>query len=235
MEVVPVIDVARGEVVRGVKGDRACYKRIVTPLTQSAEPAAVARALMGLYPFRKIYVADLDGIEGRGRNVHLVPSLSAALGQSEIWIDAGVTSPKAARAVLAAPVTTLIVGSESVEQAGEFSDIAAESPQRTILSLDFRGDEFMGPRRLLEDASVWPDRIIVMTLARVGSEEGPDLARVGEIIARAGRRKVYAAGGVRDAADLAAVKAAGAAGVLLASALHSGRITPAQLKKMAVR
>ncbi|MGE0053029.1 MAG: HisA/HisF-related TIM barrel protein [Hyphomicrobium sp.] len=235
MEVVPVIDVARGEVVRGVKGDRACYKRIVTPLTPSAEPAAVARALMGFYPFRKIYVADLDGIEGRGRNVHLVPSLSAALGQSEIWIDAGVTSPKAARAVLAAPVTTLIVGSESVEQAGEFSDIAAENPQRTILSLDFRGDEFMGPRRLLEDASIWPDRIIVMTLARVGSEEGPDLARVGEIIARAGRRKVYAAGGVRDAADLAAVKAAGAAGVLLASALHSGRITPAQLKKMAVR
>lgn len=235
MEVVPVIDVARGEVVRGVKGDRASYKRIVTPLTQSAEPAEVAGALMGLYPFRKIYVADLDGIEGRGRNVHLVPSLSAALGQSEIWIDAGVTSPKAARAVLAAPVTTLIVGSESVEQAGEFSDIAAESPQRTILSLDFRGDEFMGPRRLLEDASVWPDRVIVMTLARVGSEEGPDLARVGEIIARAGRRKVYAAGGVRDAADLAAVKAVGAAGVLVASALHSGRITPAQLKKMAVR
>ncbi|MCB1484070.1 MAG: nickel transporter [Hyphomicrobiaceae bacterium] len=235
MEVVPVIDVARGEVVRGVKGDRASYKRIVTPLTKSAEPAEVAGALMGLYPFRKIYVADLDGIEGRGRNVHLVPSLSAALGQSEIWIDAGVTSPKAARAVLAAPVTTLIVGSESVEQAGEFSDIAAESPQRTILSLDFRGDEFMGPRRLLEDASVWPDRVIVMTLARVGSEEGPDLARVGEIIARAGRRKVYAAGGVRDAADLVAVKAVGAAGVLVASALHSGRITPAQLKKMAVR
>jgi len=232
MEVVPVIDVARGEVVRGVKGDRASYKRIVTPLTTSAEPAALAGALMGLYPFRKLYVADLDGIEGRGRNVHLVPTLSATLGHSEIWIDAGVTSPKAARAVLAAPVATLIIGSESIERVAEFSDIAAESPHRTILSLDFHGDEFMGPRRLLEDSTLWPDRVIVMTLARVGSDEGPDLVRVGEAIARGGRRKIYAAGGVRDADDLAALQAAGAAGVLVASALHSGSITAAHLRKV---
>ncbi|HMN38061.1 MAG TPA: HisA/HisF-related TIM barrel protein [Hyphomicrobium sp.] len=235
MEVIPVIDVARGEVVRGVKGDRAGYKKIVTPLAQSAEPAAVARALMGLFPFRKIYVADLDGIEGRGRNVHLVPTLSAALGQAEIWIDAGVTSPKAARAVLAAPVATLIVGSESIERVSEFTGIAAESPQRTILSLDFHADEFMGPRRLLEDPSLWPGRVIIMTLGRVGSGAGPDIARVSEAIGRAGRRKIYAAGGVRDADDLAALKAAGAAGVLVASALHSGKITAAQLRRMAGR
>lgn len=233
MDVVPVLDVARSEVVRGIKGDRASYKPIETPLVPGSEPAGIARALLGLYPFRKLYIADLDGIEGRGRNVHLVPSVSAVAGTVELWIDAGIASRKAARSVLAAPVTTLIVGSESIERVSEFEDIASESPLRTVLSLDFRGEEFMGPRRLLDDESLWPDRVIVMTLARVGSGEGPDLDRLGSIIARAGKRKVYAAGGVRNRADLMALRDIGAAGVLVASALHEGAITARDIKDAA--
>lgn len=235
MEVVPVLDVARGHVVRGVRGDRSSYKPIVSPLAQGSDPADLAQGYMDIYPFRKIYVADLDGIEGRGRNVHLVPALSAVLGHMDIWLDAGIASRKAARAVLAAPVTTLIVGSESIEGTAEFSALAAEAPQRTVLSLDFRGEEFMGPARLLSDSDLWPERVIVMTLARVGSGEGPDIARLSEVVARAGKRKVYAAGGVRDRADLRAVRAAGAAGVLVASALHGGAISAADIKDVAVR
>lgn len=233
MDVVPVLDIARGQAVRGIKGDRASYKPIITPLARGSDPASIARALLGLYPFRKLYVADLDAIEGRGRNVHLVPSLSAVAGTLEIWLDAGIASRKAARAVLAAPVATLIVGSESIERVSEYQDLSAEAPQRTVLSLDFRGDEFMGPRKLLDDDTLWPDRLIVMTLARVGSGEGPDLDRLKMILARAGKRKVYAAGGVRDRADLVALRAAGAAGVLVASALHSGDITPQDIKDVA--
>lgn len=234
MNVVPVLDIARGLVVRGIKGDRASYKPIETPLASGSEPAAITRALLGLYPFRKLYIADLDGIEGRGRNVHLVPALSAVAGTVELWIDAGVASRKAARSVLAAPVTTLIVGSESIESVAEFQDIASEAPLRTVLSLDFRGDEFMGPRRLLDDESLWPDRVIVMTLARVGSGEGPDLERLDSVIKRAGKRKVYAAGGVRGRADLMALRDAGAAGVLVASALHDSAITAHDIKDAAV-
>jgi uncharacterized protein related to proFAR isomerase len=39
------------------------------------------------------------------------------------------------------------------------------------------------------------------------------------------RSMIYAAGGVRDAADLAAVRDAGIAGALVASCLHDGRLT----------
>jgi phosphoribosylformimino-5-aminoimidazole carboxamide ribotide isomerase len=41
--------------------------------------------------------------------------------------------------------------------------------------------------------------------------------------------RIYAAGGVRCVEDLQNVKAAGAAGALLATALHDGRIGPAEL------
>ena len=42
--------------------------------------------------------------------------------------------------------------------------------------------------------------------------------------------EVYAAGGVRDAADLRALAAAGIAGALVASSLHNGRITAEDLR-----
>jgi len=64
-----------------------------------------------------------------------------------------------------------------------------------------------------------------MTLARVGSGAGPDLARIAAIRARAGPRKLYAAGGIRGAADLADLARAGVAGALVASCLHNGALT----------
>jgi phosphoribosylformimino-5-aminoimidazole carboxamide ribotide isomerase len=64
-----------------------------------------------------------------------------------------------------------------------------------------------------------------MTLARVGSGAGPDLDRLGRIRDAAAGKKVYAAGGVRDAADLVALRRAGIAGALIASSLHDGRLT----------
>ena len=209
MDIIPVLDVARGQVVHAVEGKRTAYRPIETPLANSTEPADLARGLRALFPFRKIYVADLDGIEGRGRNTRLVPSLSQVLPHTEIWIDAGTGSRGAARAVLAAPIATLVVGSESLENVRVWHDIVAEAPLRTVLSLDFRGSEFMGPEALLDDPTLWPARVIVMTLDRVGSGGGPDVARLQEIASRAGSRRVYAAGGIRDRADLDRIRAAG--------------------------
>lgn len=235
MDVIPVIDVARGNVVRAVKGDRANYKPVETELCKSAKPVDVAKAYRKLHPFRRVYVADLDGIEGRGRNVHLVPALSGVFPGAEIWLDAGTGSRGGARALLAAPVTVLVIGSESLESTAALKEIVAEAPGRTVLSLDFRGDEFMGPEALLRDASLWPHRVIVMTLARIGSDQGPDLERIRDVVRRAHGRRVYAAGGIRHRMDLDAVRAAGAHGALVATALHEKKITAGDLKEIAGR
>jgi len=62
--------------------------------------------------------------------------------------------------------------------------------------------------------------VIVMTLDRVGAGSGPDLATLDAVRKRAGDRVLIGAGGVRNAADLRAAEAAGAAAWLVASALH---------------
>ena len=67
MDVIPVIDVRHGMAVHARQGQRDQYKPLETPLAQRSDPVAVARGFLSLFPFRAIYVADLDGIEGRGR------------------------------------------------------------------------------------------------------------------------------------------------------------------------
>ena len=213
--------------MRAQRGERAAYAPIVSPLAGTSDPVDIARGYLAVYPFRRVYVADLDGIEGRGRDDASLERLRAAVPDVELWVDNGLADEESCRAWLARDLGRLVLGSESQRDPGLAEGLGA------VLSLDFRAEEnagarsrevFLGPPRLLEDADLWPAEVVVMTLARVGSGLGPDTERVAGIRARARRSRIFAAGGVRHAADVGALEAAGAAGALVASALHDGRI-----------
>jgi len=101
-----------------------------------------------------------------------------------------------------------------------------------VLSLDFIAEDFKGPESLLADpARYWPERVLAMNLRRVGSDVGPDLALITALAAKSPACEVYAAGGVRSVEDLQRVAATGAAGALIATALHDGRLGPAELSQ----
>ena len=96
MDVIPVIDVRHGVAVHARQGQRDQYKPLETPLARGSDPVAVARGFLSLFPFRTIYVADLDGIEGRGRHEGLAARLTARLPGVEFWIDGGISTDAAA-------------------------------------------------------------------------------------------------------------------------------------------
>jgi phosphoribosylformimino-5-aminoimidazole carboxamide ribotide isomerase len=231
MDVVPVIDLKNGVVVHARQGRRDAYQPIATPLSLSSRPEDVVGGLLRLHPFRRIYVADLDAIERRGSHAAVLAILAARHPELEFWVDDGTADAALARAWHASHAGALVIGSESQTDAS-ILDVAREDP-RMILSLDFRGDAFQGPPEILEHPETWPARVIVMTLARVGAAAGPDLGRVAGTVKRAGNRQVYAAGGVRNGDDLRALADAGAAGVLVATALHAGTVTRQDLKDIA--
>lgn len=224
MELIPVLDLMGGVVVHARRGMRAQYRPIATPLCASAEPDDVASALLGLAPFRRLYIADLDAIAGTNGHDATARELMAAHPGVDIWVDAGEAAPLVVARRAAQGPGRPVVGSEAMADLATGS--AALAVHGTILSLDYGPEGPRGPTLLHEDATFWPEAVIVMTLARVGAGEGPDLERLGDIIRRAGKRRVYAAGGVRGLDDLARLADAGAAGVLLASALHDGRLSP---------
>jgi phosphoribosylformimino-5-aminoimidazole carboxamide ribotide isomerase len=225
MEIIPVLDLKGGTVVHAKQGQRDSYQPIASRLCATSAPEAVLAALLRLHAFRSVYVADLDAIEKTGEHSSVIAGLAGRHSEVEFWIDSGN------QATAAEPKhhnVRHVLGSESMRAVESLQTIAPT----VILSLDFRGVDFLGPSQLLETPSLWPDRVICMTLARVGSSDGPDLARLAAIKQRAGMRRLYAAGGVRGGADLNALRHAGAAGVLVASALHDARLTSADLAEL---
>ena len=232
MQIVPVVDLLAGQVVRGVRGERAHYQPVQSLLCQGSEPLTVARALLDHCASRQLYVADLDGLTGRGAQTSLLVALLAGLPGVEIWLDAGFVSPVAAAEVLAATGerATPVIASESLGDAGMIGGFSGRWPQ-ALLSLDRRRGVPLGAASCWTESHLWPRRVIVMTLDRVGSFEGPDLETVADVRRRAGRaRSVIGAGGVRDAADLRAAAQSGADAWLIASALHDGRLARADCR-----
>jgi phosphoribosylformimino-5-aminoimidazole carboxamide ribotide isomerase len=223
--IIPVLDLKGGQVVHARAGERARYQPIRTPLATSSEPRAVLDGLLSLAPFRRVYIADLDAIEGRGDHRAVVAELALRHPDVDFWLDGGFASAAeaaAARAERVAPV----LGSESLRDAAALSEAVDRlGRSNCVLSLDYRGERFVGPVAVEASAEFWPDHIIAMTLARVGSGAGPDTARLAQVQRRAGARQLFAAGGVRDAVDIERLAAMGVAGALVASGLHDGRLT----------
>jgi phosphoribosylformimino-5-aminoimidazole carboxamide ribotide isomerase len=227
MDIVPVIDIRNGEVVRASGGKRAHYRPIVTPLAATSAPIDVAAGFLRLHSFKSIYVADLDAIEGHGDNRTAILELRDAFPQTCFMIDAGAGF----RDFRGLARVDVVIGSESLRDEDAVTLRAASQDPHIVLSLDFR-EGFLGPGALLFSPALWPKRVIVMTLARVGAGGGPDVVKLAHIRAAAGDRKLYAAGGVRGVEDLKTLRQAGAAGALVASALHDGRLTSGDLARL---
>ena len=228
MDIIPVLDLRGGIVVRARMGQRDQYWPLESPLSPTSDPVDVMRGLYSVHPFRTFYVADLDAIMGTGNNEAVLRRLQAEFPAAMFWVDNGVSDPSSAWNWLDAGLGHLVVGSESQQDIALVQCLSAHD--RVVLSLDFRDQAFLGPAALLDGVTSWPRRLIVMTLARVGSGAGPDLDRLSTIRKIAAGRDIYAAGGVRDSADLAVLKRAGISGALVATSLHDGRLTGSDLE-----
>ncbi|MPT22417.1 MAG: nickel transporter [Starkeya sp.] len=222
-----MIDLMGGAVVHARRGARDAYRPIETPLSATAAPSDVADGLLALGAFRTLYIADLDAIAGRGGHDAQLQALAVRHPGLALWVDAGEAYPEAlARRVVYGPGRP-VVGSESL--AGLAQAEAALASGAGLLSLDYGPEGPRGPEALHDNAALWPEAVIVMTLARVGAGQGPDLERLAATLEQAEGRRVYAAGGVRDVGDLHRLAELGVAGVLLASALHDGRLSRADI------
>ncbi len=228
MNIIPVLDLRGGVVVRARMGERQHYQPIASPLSPTSDPVDVMRGLLSVHPFTTFYLADLDAIQGTGDNEPVLRRVRAEFPMLAFWVDNGIADVGAAERWLEAGLGDLVCGSESQRDLGLLRNMAGRD--RIVLSLDFRGEAFQGPPELLDEVTSWPQRLIVMTLARVGSGAGPDLDRLCAIRDVAAGRDIYAAGGVRDGADLTILRRAGISGALVATSLHDGRLRSSDIE-----
>ena len=227
MQIIPVLDLQRGRVVHARHGQCRKYKPLRSTLVDCSAVLPVLTALQVLWPFRQVYIADLDAIENQGENTSLIKEMYAAFPRIDFWVDAGLHGNPARYAPQAMlPGITPVLGTENDPEARISLPLLEQYPQ-SILSLDIQEDAADTP--WLGAIERWPGTIIVMSLDRVGSMQGPDYKRLAGIRQRCPDRRLYAAGGIGTIRELHRLAAQGIHGVLLASALHQGTITQAEL------
>lgn len=232
MQLIPVIDLMHGQAVRAIRGDRASYRPVQSRLCAGSDPVTVARALCAHCDSQRLYVADLDALTGGQAQVEVLQGLLKALPEVELWVDAGFADAPAAqelRARLGADAARVVTifASESLRSPEALAQCCADR-HGSVLSLDRRDGRRLDAAGCWDTPSLWPQRVIVMTLERVGADAGPDLDTLREVQARSPATQLVGAGGIRHEADLAAAAAAGAHAWLVASALHDGRLPPAR-------
>jgi phosphoribosylformimino-5-aminoimidazole carboxamide ribotide isomerase len=236
-ELIPVIDLMGGIVVRGVGGRRHEYAPIRSELCESQDPAAVARALIKAFHPRRVYLADLDAISG-ATPAWVVYREIQALGV-ELWVDAGIRTVREAQALHEAGIGGIVCGLESLPGPRVLAEILNEiDPERVLLSLDLKDGSLLNADRwTVADygdepfAVAWEAvvlgirRLIVLDLARVGEGKGTGTDELCQRLAAAYPQVgLFAGGGINGWDDVCRLGSVGVSGVLVASALHDGRI-----------
>ena len=233
MQIIPVIDLKNGRVVHAKHGQRANYQPIQSILSASSDVFKMVKGLLKLYPFRTIYIADIDAITNNGNHFEQIELLSGLYPQITWWVDNGVSNVNAR--ILYAPQANIraVFGSEHIHTLQDYRAMSYAYESRHVLSLDKLDNTELGAIELHHTGLYWPDDAICMTLNNVGSNAGPDVARLQALqqlnLARKKPANLFAAGGVRNMEDLLALEQLGIAGALVASALHNGEITAQHL------
>jgi len=232
LKIIPVLDILEGVAVHAVRGRRKEYKHLRSELVASADPLEVAVAFKNL-GFNELYVADLDAITGKKPNITVIKRISEET-RLRLMVDAGVADLPKAEELLKNHVSKVVIGTETLPTI-RFVGEAIESfgKDHVVVSLDLKDGQMLGkpelgkfrnPAGILRELQeMGLEQVIILDLSRVGSDEGVNMPLLREILSRF-KLKVFVGGGVRDLKDLLELEKMGVFGVLLATALHSGRI-----------
>jgi phosphoribosylformimino-5-aminoimidazole carboxamide ribotide isomerase len=239
MRLIPVLDILSGRAVHAVGGDRAHYRPVQSILHDGSDPIAIAGAFRDVLGLRELYLADLDAIAGSPPAFDLY-RLLAGLGLST-WVDAGLRSAEFVPALLDANVATIVAGLETLRGPDDLAEIVERAgPSRALFSLDLRDGAPLGDwgtgdpvevARLAVNAGV--RRILVLDLARVGTHRGLQTGAIFDAVRRQYPHvELAVGGGVRGVEDLQRLAERGIASVLVASAIHQGRIGGEECRKI---
>jgi len=237
---IPAIDLRNGRCVRLFKGDFAAETRY------DYEPHEL------LQRYREIgatwlHVVDLDGArDGTLANRAIAISLASQTAV-KIQLGGGVRSAVVIDDLLRHGVARVVIGSLAVEQPREVIGWLDQfAAARICLAFDIRNDATGVPRVRTRgwteggQLSLWEalepflshgvQHVLCTDIDRDGALSGPNLELYREARQRYPQIVWQASGGVRDAADLAALAELGMAAAVSGKALLEERITAEELR-----
>lgn len=230
--IIPAIDLRDGNVVRLRQGDysqQTSYR--VDPLRLAHDYAAAGAAWL--------HVVDLDGARGGSlANLRLIQALAG--GAMQVQAGGGVRCEDDLERLLDVGVARVVVGSMAVRDPQQVIGwLDRHGAERVCIALDTRQEN--GVWRLpsagwtqseaptleelaLRYAAAGAQHVLCTDIHRDGMLAGPNLALYAHLRALVPALRVQASGGVRDLADVRAVRDGGLAGVVLGRSLLEGQL-----------
>jgi phosphoribosylformimino-5-aminoimidazole carboxamide ribotide isomerase len=234
-EVIPAVDVQDGEVVQLVQGERGTGKRYGDPV-EAAERWIDAGA-------ETLHLVDLDGaFEGERVNATAFEAIVDAVGDRvDLQLGGGIRTAEDAAGLLDLGIDRVILGTAAVENPEIVEAISAEYPGTVMVSLDAKDGEVvvsgwtestgLDPAEAAGRYEELGAGAILFTNVDVeGQLEGIDRGAV-EAVVDAVDIPVVASGGVATIDDVVALQRAGAAAVVIGTALYEGEFTLREAKR----
>jgi phosphoribosylformimino-5-aminoimidazole carboxamide ribotide isomerase len=248
MQIIPVLDLAGGIAVHAQAGERIRYGPLASDLVpdQPGDAVALLRAFHSMLGVHQCYVADLDAIQGGALQRTLLRQLAEFHTgfAGALLVDAGTNHPGGALEVLSCGASEVVIGLETLEAFADLANIVqVVGPTRLVFSLDLKlGVPILHPA--MHDATgAGPDAmslaaqaiatgvttLLLLDLGRIGTGCGVDLGLLEGLRRQFPAIRLLAGGGVLTRVDLERMRDAGCDGALIASAIHSGRVTASDL------
>ncbi|NUB90222.1 1-(5-phosphoribosyl)-5-[(5-phosphoribosylamino)methylideneamino]imidazole-4-carboxamide isomerase [Haloterrigena sp. SYSU A121-1] len=226
-QVIPAVDMQDGEVVQLVQGERGTEKTY-------GDPVDAARRWLD-EGAEALHLVDLDGaFEGRRANGDAIDEVLETV-DVPTQLGGGIRTADDAVDLLERGVDRVILGTAAVENPEIVAEISERHPDSVVVSLDAKDGEVV-VEGWTEGAGISPvdaaERYEELGAAAIlftnvdveGQLEGVATEPVRELVA-ATDIPVIASGGVATLEDVRDLKAAGAAAVVVGSALYEGNIT----------
>jgi phosphoribosylformimino-5-aminoimidazole carboxamide ribotide isomerase len=224
--VIPAVDVLDGRAVRLERGD---YDTVAAEAGDPFE--LIARVAAARPPL--VHVVALGAARDGGVPLELARRAVDAASPVPVQLGGGVRSVADAEALRAAGVARVLVGTAAFGPI-PLEDFVSALGDRLVVAVDVadgvvRTDGWLGSSSLSTSEALarcnaaGVTRILCTAIDRDGTLSGPDLDLLRD--ARAGfGGSLLAAGGIRDAADVEAVRRVGANGVVVGRALLEGSL-----------
>jgi phosphoribosylformimino-5-aminoimidazole carboxamide ribotide isomerase len=220
---IPAVDVLDGRAVRLLRGD---YDRVEV---DAGDPLDLVRRAASYAP-PLIHVVALEAARDGGAPLELARAVVAAAGSVPVQLGGGVRSPKDVERLIEAGVERVVVGTAAFgptplrEFASEKVAVAIDVADGIVRTNGWlESSELTTAHALDRCAEAGVATVICTAIDRDGTRTGPDLELLREVRARFDGL-VLAAGGIRDAADVAAVRDLGLDGVVVGRAWIDGAL-----------
>lgn len=221
--IIPVLDLKNGTAVSGKSGERETYIPLNTIFHNSASPLKITNALIDAGASR-IYIADLDAIEGKGSNFQIVKDINEQ--HISVMLDCGANNIEDVGNALEA-ADKVIVATETLKNIEDLTHIFNRFPKdKIIISIDIKNGKIYSrylkikSDKLIEKINeLKPLEVILLDISKVGSESGFDkelirkFDQVGE--------SLIIGGGITEK-DIIQLENAGLNKFLVGTALHKG-------------